>query len=138
MKFRPFQLLLLLSVPLLLLTACDDDDPVIDNDEELITTLIYTLSPTGGGPDRIFTFVDLDGDGGNPPTILSDTLMANTTYTGTIELYNEAEAPREDTAEEVKEEDEELVKFRLSLSKTTAHIIKRAMKLLGIDVPDRM
>ncbi|MGV3510031.1 MAG: DALR anticodon-binding domain-containing protein, partial [Sphingobacteriaceae bacterium] len=38
----------------------------------------------------------------------------------------------------LKLEDEELKNFRLSLSVTTGNIIKKGMKLLGIDVPERM
>lgn len=38
----------------------------------------------------------------------------------------------------LREEDEKKKAFRLSLSKNTALIIKRGMKLFGIDVPDRM
>lgn len=38
----------------------------------------------------------------------------------------------------LKLDDEELKKFRLSLSATTGSIIKRGMRLLGIDVPERM
>lgn len=38
----------------------------------------------------------------------------------------------------LKLDDEELKKFRLSLSVTTGSVIKRGMRLLGIDVPERM
>jgi len=38
----------------------------------------------------------------------------------------------------LKLEDEELKNFRLSLSVTTGSIIKKGMRLLGIDVPERM
>lgn len=38
----------------------------------------------------------------------------------------------------LKLDDEELKNFRLSLSATTGSIIKRGMRLLGIDVPERM
>ncbi len=38
----------------------------------------------------------------------------------------------------LREEDEKKKAFRISLSKNTALIIKRGMKLFGIDVPDRM
>lgn len=107
MKFRPFQLFLLFVIPLILLTACDDDDSDLENEKKSITTLIYTLTPSGGGSDRVFTFFDLDSSDGNPAIILSDTLMADTTYTGTLELYNEAKAPREDIAAVVKDEAEE-------------------------------
>ncbi len=38
----------------------------------------------------------------------------------------------------LKEEDEEKLQFRLSLCKSTGDIIKKSMKLLGIEVPNRM
>jgi arginyl-tRNA synthetase len=38
----------------------------------------------------------------------------------------------------LKLEDEELKNFRLSLSLTTGSVLKRGMRLLGIDVPERM
>lgn len=88
-------------------TACDDDDPVIPDEEELITTLSYTLTPDGGGTPLIFTFQDLDGDGGDAPTIITETLAANTVYTGTMTLLNELESPAENITEEIDEEQEE-------------------------------
>ena len=89
------------------LTACEKDDPVIPNEEELITTLTYTLTPSGGGATVTLSFRDLDGDGGNDPTIGGGTLAANKTYTGTLELFNEVETPRENITTEIQEEDEE-------------------------------
>ncbi len=80
---------------------------VIPNEEELITTLRYNLVPSGGGATVQFTFTDLDGDGGNAPAVVGGTLMANTTYNGSIELLNETETPAEDITLEVQEEDEE-------------------------------
>jgi hypothetical protein len=100
----------LIAVPFiasLALTSCDKDDPEVPNEEELITTLVYTLTPQGGGTALEFRFTDLDGDGGNAPTITSDTLAANTVYTAAITLSNESETPTEDITEEVEEEDEE-------------------------------
>jgi hypothetical protein len=38
---------------------------------------------------------------------MGGTLSANTVYTGSIELLNEAESPAEDITEEVQEEDDE-------------------------------
>lgn len=90
----------------LVFTSCEKD-PVIENEEEVITTLIYTLTPTAGGDATVLRFQDLDGDGGNAPTIEGGTLTANTTYTGVLELLNEQESPAEDITEEVAEEDEE-------------------------------
>jgi len=89
------------------LTSCDKDDPEIPNEEELITTLVYTLTPEGGGTPVEFRFTDLDGDGGDAPVITNGTLASNTTYSGVITLLNEAETPIEDITAEVEEEDED-------------------------------
>ena len=78
----------------LALFACKDDDenepvtPIIPNEEEVITTVRYTLTPQGGGTASVFSFQDLDGDGGNAPVITADSLDANVTYTGAIEFIN--------------------------------------------------
>lgn len=87
----------------LFFTACNDDDAEPENEEELITNVTYTL--TAGTDVATFTFVDPDGDGGNAPVITGGTLMANTTYTGSIILSN----PDEDITAEIREEDEEHV-----------------------------
>lgn len=87
--------------------SCNDDDPIIPNEEELITTVIYTLTPVGGGDDVVFSFTDLDGDGPNAPVLVEGNLAANTTYEGTIEFLNEVETPAEDITEEVVEEGDE-------------------------------
>ena len=91
---------------IIVLASCKKDDPVIPNEEELITTLIYTLTPDGGGNSVVLKFVDLDGDGGNPPIITSDPLASTTSYTGTVELLNELVSPPGNITEEVIEEGE--------------------------------
>lgn len=88
-------------------TSCEKDDPEPPNEEELITTLTYTLTPDSGGDVVTLQFKDLDGDGGDAPTITEGTLQANTTYSGVIELLNETETPAENITDEVREEDEE-------------------------------
>ncbi len=97
---------ILIAFGMFFFNSCGDDDVVIPNEEELITTLRYTLSPTSGAP-IVFSFQDLDGDGGNSPVISNGTLEANTTYNGTIELLNDAAAPAEDITVEVAEESNE-------------------------------
>ena len=89
---------------ILFFTACEKEDPIVPNEEELITTLIYTLTPAGGGTPVVFSFQDLDGDGGNAPIIVNGTLAANTTYAGVLLLLNETETPAESISEEVEEE----------------------------------
>lgn len=87
----------------ILFSSCEKT-PIIPNDEEVITTLRYSLSPSNGGTPVVLTFQDLDGDGGNAPTITDGALEANQTYTGTLTLLNEAADPAEDISIEVKEE----------------------------------
>jgi hypothetical protein len=100
-------LLFLLLLPLAVcITSCDPDE-VEDEEEELITTLIYTLTPDGGGDVATLTFRDLDGDGGAAGTTVVSDLAANTTYSGVIEVLNESETPTEDITEEVSDEDDE-------------------------------
>jgi hypothetical protein len=87
-------------------SCSDDDDPVAVDEEEVITTMTVTL--TGSGNTITLQSQDLDGDGPNAPTItVSDDLLANTTYSGSIELLNETETPAEDITAEVAEEDDE-------------------------------
>ncbi len=90
---------------LVMISSCKKDKTVIPNEEEVITTLNYTLTPVGGGTTVTMTFQDLDGDGGAEPVITGGTLVANTTYTGALELLNETETPAEDITAEIKEED---------------------------------
>ncbi|MBT8195629.1 MAG: type 1 periplasmic binding fold superfamily protein [Bacteroidia bacterium] len=89
----------------LLFSSCEKDDPTPPNEEELITTLSYILTPVGGGTPITLTFQDLDGDGGNPPTITGGTLALNATYDGVLEILNEAENPVEDITAEILAED---------------------------------
>jgi len=104
MKKNVFIYLLISVMFTSVFTSCDKDDPEVPNEEELITTLVFTLTPSAGGTTVEFKFQDLDGDGGNDPVITNGTLAANTTYTGAITLTNEQEDPAEDITEEVKEE----------------------------------
>lgn len=99
--------LYLLFVLVIVFIGCDKDDPVIVNEEELITTLNYILTPSGGGATVTLSFVDLDGDGGDAPTVMGGTLAANQSYTATVEVLNESETPAEDITAEVDEEAEE-------------------------------
>ncbi|MDB4089172.1 type 1 periplasmic binding fold superfamily protein [Flavobacteriales bacterium] len=105
---KPFKILIATTLlSLILISSCKKDDPEIPNEEEVITTLTYTLTPTGGGAPVVLTFKDLDGDGGNAPTITGGVLDSNVTYTGAIVLLNEQEDPAENITTEVRDEAEE-------------------------------
>lgn len=90
------------------ISSCDNDDPEPVNEEELITTVNLTFTNTANSSDVVTaSFQDLDGEGGNAPSIDDITLSANTTYSVAIEFLNEQENPIEDITEEVAEEDDE-------------------------------
>ena len=102
------------------LTSCEKDDPIVPNEEEVITTLTYTLTPTDGGDPIVFSFRDLDGDGGNSPMISNDTLSANSNYTGVLSLLNEQEDPATNITDEILAEDEDhQFFFQSSITGTT-------------------
>ncbi|WP_073087420.1 type 1 periplasmic binding fold superfamily protein [Winogradskyella jejuensis] len=106
---KTFKLLAIPFLCLALFTSCsDDDNPTLVNEEEVITTMTIELTPTAGGNTVTLQTRDLDGDGPNPPVITNGTLMANTTYNGSIELLDETDLNNvEDITEEVEEEDDE-------------------------------
>lgn len=88
----------------LLFSACEDDPKNTNNnnDQELITTV--TLQLVSETDTVKATFKDLDGSGGNNPTIETLLLKANKTYKGSISLFDESKNPVLNIAEEVKEE----------------------------------
>lgn len=102
MKHSSFFIWPLLAA-LLFFSACEKD-PVIPNEEELITTLTLTLSPMQSGNPVVFTFRDLDGDGGQDPVITTSPLTAGTVYEGHITLSDESQTPAEDITAEVEDE----------------------------------
>ena len=106
-SFNKFIVAGLLLVATMASCTKEKEDPIIPNEEEVITTLRYTLTPSAGGMPVVLNFQDLDGDGGNAPTITGGTLDSNTSYTGVLELFNEIESPAEDITTEVTEEAEE-------------------------------
>lgn len=107
-SIKTIKLLAILFISTLAITACSSDnhDDDHDHEEELITTVTYTLTD-GNNNTVTLVWEDLDGEGGNTPTITNGTLSANTTYTGVIKLENATETPAEDITEEVKTENDE-------------------------------
>lgn len=110
-------LLSMLSLALLVFTsACsDDDEPVREDTPELITKVILTFTPEGGGADVIATATDPDGVGlQNLTTDGPIELNASTRYVLTIELLNELASPGSaayNITEEVEEEGDEHMLF---------------------------
>lgn len=83
-----------------LITSCSKDDEEV-NDEELITTLALSFSPVGGGATSTYQFRDIDGPGGNAPTIDEIVLAPGTVYNLAVRVLNESVSPAEDITLEV-------------------------------------
>jgi hypothetical protein len=84
-------------------SCSNDEDPIAVNEEEVITTVTTTLR--AGSQTVTMTSRDLDGDGPNAPVItVSEDLLVNTTYTGTVSFLNESVTPVDDITLEIEEE----------------------------------
>lgn len=88
---------LALSVVLL---ACKKETPE-KNDEEVITTVTVKLTPTDGGNPISFSYEDLDGPGGNNPTIQSIVLDSNKTYAVNLYVLNKTVSPTDTISNEI-------------------------------------
>ena len=106
------KIVMILSVLSLALAACkkekkkEVENPTNPNEQELITTFKIVFTDTNGVlPNVEAQFVDIDGPGGNNPTVFDTIrLVANTTYNATITLLNESVIPTQDITAEVEEE----------------------------------
>ncbi|MEQ8714222.1 MAG: hypothetical protein RIC80_14470 [Cyclobacteriaceae bacterium] len=97
--------------------SCGDDDepsaPAEENAEEVITDVVLTFTPQGGGATVTARAQDPDGDGPQDLQVLGDiTLQSASNYELTLSLTNE-ENPIdiEDITAEIKEEAEEHMFF---------------------------
>ena len=88
-----------------LMIACKKDEPVPQEDNENLTTV--NLKFTENGITKTFSFKDLDGDGGNAPTIDKISLEANKTYSFSIELLDETKSPILNVTNEIQEQKDE-------------------------------
>lgn len=112
MKARSF-LLLLATVAIMFSCEKDDNKPTPVNEEELITTLILDFVDQNTMDTVRFSFVDLDGDGGNAPVITNSTLSDSSDYLVYVSFFNETENPAEDITLEVIDEGDEHQVFYL-------------------------
>ncbi len=112
MKTNKLVLLSLLLLSLGLIVSCsNDDDPAPDDGEEVISQVVLTFTPDGGGDAVTATWLDADGEGGNNPTIDDIELAEGVTYTLTMTLANTLGSEDEDITAEILEEAEEHMFF---------------------------
>jgi hypothetical protein len=98
----------LLFASLVAVAACGGTES--SNPEEVITTVILTFTPAGGGAARTFEFDDPDGDGGEAP-VVDDVDIAAGDYDVTVGFENRLEDPPEVITEEVADEGDEHMVF---------------------------
>ena len=131
-RFIPLSLL---ALGLTVLPACDSDDPgdgPDPGDQELITNVVVTLTPVGGGDPIDLEAVDDNGDGVGVVYQPSQPLAAGTTYNGTIRLLDE----RNDvniTNEIEDEADEHLFAYSSSVSGVTVTLTDSESDYLDAD-----
>lgn len=99
--------LLFLFLTCFVFVSCKDSvEPEEEN--ELITTV--KLSFTAGGKTLVYSYKDLDGDGGNFPVIDKIVLSPNTDYIVSTEFLDESKTPVVSITQEIlAEADEHLV-----------------------------
>ena len=112
-KFSIYLMYTLLAGALFLNIGCqkdEDDAPPAENEEEIITDVLLTFTPEGGGTDITATAKDPDGEGVQDLEVTKDIILApNTTYTLSLTLENTIEM--EDITEEVETEGDEHMFF---------------------------
>ncbi len=101
----------LIAIIFLVQSACKNQDPVPENIPEMITKVVLTFSPAGGG--SIVKVTATDPDGGGVQDIVVDgpiNLLKNTQYDLSVELINELYLPGDkdyNITEAVKQEGQE-------------------------------
>jgi hypothetical protein len=107
MKNKSFIISFVLITSLSIIGCKKDDavpsNPADPNESELITTVKLIFADSAGiEPNRIFSFSDPDGDGGNAPTVF-DTIQLNSfkTYNVSILLLDESKSPADTISNEV-------------------------------------
>ena len=94
--------IVLAMIAMAIMAACKKDEPAPVEDNENLTTV--KLKFTESGTTTTFTFKDLDGAGGNAPTIDKISLKPNKTYTMVVEILDETKKPVETISDAIYEE----------------------------------
>ena len=74
------------------------------NDEEVITSMVLTFVPVGGGATLTYQYDDADGPGGAVPTQDQIVLPPSKVYNVTVQLLNKTKMPVGDVTTEVQME----------------------------------
>lgn len=108
--FKNYRLIALLLAAITISSCSDDDDvPPDENDEEVITDVTLIFTNVANSSDVVMASAqDPDGIGAQELEVLGEiNLSASTSYTLTMEIFNNLETPGEDIGEEILGEDDE-------------------------------
>jgi hypothetical protein len=94
--------ILIAVIAMSVIAGCKKDEPAPVEDNENLTTL--KLKFTESGTTTTFSFRDLDGAGGNAPTIDKISLKPNKTYTMVVEILDESKTPASIISDAIYEE----------------------------------
>ncbi len=126
MKMDRIKISLFVFSFLIFFSACEDDE--IINTKETITTIQLRFTPEVGDVVNM-SYQDLDGSGGDPPTISGGTLTSSTTYDVEVFLLDETQMPVIDVNEEIRFED-----FEHQLFYSTSEELDLDFNYLDFDV----
>ncbi|MEI7583895.1 hypothetical protein [Runella sp.] len=112
MKQLPTKVPLFLAILLFIGGCGKKEQPTPAEENELITTVRLKFTENGTTNTQTFQWKDLDGDGGNAPTITSIVLRASRTYKLDVEFLDESSTPAVNkTADIQSEADKHLIAF---------------------------
>jgi hypothetical protein len=100
MKMKHIKLYAVVLLAGLIIAGCKKKKEE-ENEEELITTVKVTLTPIAGGTATTYTWKDVDGPGGNAPTIDQITLAPSSAYNCSLQFLDESKNPAENITTEI-------------------------------------
>lgn len=116
-------------------SSCKKTTPPDPNEEELITTFKIMFTDSAGiKPMVMASYKDLDGDGGNNPSVFDTIrLQANTIYNASILLLDESKSPADTISNEVLEEGAEHL-FCFTPANTNATIVRTDKDINNLEI----
>ena len=114
----------LVSAMVLTNTGCKKDTVTDNNEEELITPVKLMFTPLAGSTSTTFMYKDVDGAGGNAPTIDSIRLTKDTIYNVQMILADDSKSPSQDITSAIQAEKEDHIFIFTAAPTTLFHHIE--------------
>lgn len=89
----------------LFFTSCKTEDTPPSNEQEEITTIRLLATNSATAATRVYTFKDLDGPAGNPPSQIDTIALApNQAYSFSVVFADDTKSPAVDITPEIRNE----------------------------------